>query len=553
MTINVAETLRRNTRWSVLIFVIAQGMKFLLVPIVIAHIDYDGYTLVGLSFAFFSYMSLYNFGINTAYVNYTAEFHGKGEYERLSRILSTGMAIGLAISLVLVCGVYFLNDWLVDFWNVDPDLRDDARFTFFYVAVISLLTVTFGVYRSTLTGIQRIDAVTKNQLVWSVAEFFMVLAFLHMGYGVRAVVFIYGLSTVGPLFFNYLALKKILPQVKVTFFRMTREEIRPLFSLGGRFTLVGVVGLILSTLDTLILAKYSGFVFTGAYLVARRFASRIQMLPQQAFGPLAPASADLYARKDYARLASVFAASLRIIGVVTAYIFVFTAVFSDVILKAYLGSDKYLPVTAVALTALCISLFVHTLTGPGTSMLKGAGLARYEIAYQVFTIVLFVSFYAVAKAEPDWLVNWLEDLPWHIKIEHLVVLSFPVALMIASFCFILVANAHFKAPLLCPFSSSLVLLLATPAIAGALRMGWNASHLEARLLAITQAMLPAQADVNRWTSLIAVLILGIAYSLIFAAAAWYLPGLTRKDKEQVLRFLPKGHLLANRLGRPEGS
>ncbi|MCL4218569.1 MAG: hypothetical protein KJ052_16400, partial [Candidatus Hydrogenedentes bacterium] len=173
--------------------------------------------------------------------------------------------------------------------------------------------------------------------------------------------------------------------------------------------------------------------------------------------------------------------------------------------------------------------------------------------YQVFTIVLFVSFYAVAKAEPDWLVNWLEDLPWHIKIEHLVVLSFPVALMIASFCFILVANAHFKAPLLCPFSSSLVLLLATPAIAGALRMGWNASHLEARLLAITQAMLPAQADVNRWTSLIAVLILGIAYSLIFAAAAWYLPGLTRKDKEQVLRFLPKGHLLANRLGRPEGS
>ena len=110
--------LRGNVRSLVFTWGWFSLLQILKGPIIIYYLELEGYGLWVLAFCILSYFTFYNFGVNTAYVKYTAECHAKGEYTRLGRLLSTGMVLGALIGVLIIFALFALTDRIVEFFKV---------------------------------------------------------------------------------------------------------------------------------------------------------------------------------------------------------------------------------------------------------------------------------------------------------------------------------------------------------------------------------------------------------------------------------------------------
>lgn len=511
----VGETLRRNTRFSIFAYLVSEGTRFLLVPVVIHFIHLDGYTLVRIAFTFFGFFALYSFGVHGAYVKYTAECRLSGDDEKLSALLSVGVMFCALVGGVTFAVVAWQREAIASLMKPDSLHPEDLEFMIVYVSAIALVCVVFGVYRSVLTGIQRMDVTNSCVIVFNIVQVVLVVALLYAGYGVRMVVVVYGIALAGPFLLMGIYVKRLLPNVRIRLSAIRRDAWRPMLNLGGRMQVLGVVALLAVSIDAVVLFRYFPEAFTGAYLVARQFSTRIQTIPMLGFGALAPASADLFAREAHETVTAVYKTAQRITVVVTAYLFMFLIVNGDLMLVAYLGPEQYSDVAWRALVALCIATTVHTVTGPGSSMLRGAGRPELEIVYQALTVALFAILVYAAIAVPDVLPN-----DWG------VLLAMPVALALSSAVFLVLANRQFGTPALFPFGETLLPVLGGLVAAALLRGGLM--------------LMPLDASESRWLALGAVAVLGALYTVIYVLLGWYLPGLTPGDRDQLVRLAPYG-------------
>lgn len=507
----VGQKLRRNTRSSVTMWAFQRGLKFIQVPIIIGFLGEAGYGLIGFAFSALAYFTIYNFGINQAYVKYTADCHVTKDYRRLSSLLSTGMLMGMFFSLVIILITFAFTDAFIEFFNIETSLVGDARFTARTIAVVCAFTTVFGVFRAALIGIQRIDVGNNCRMVFSILDFIAVIILLNLGFGVRAVILIYALNIMGSTGLMGWSLMKYLPELRLNPLRAQWSSVKSLLSLGSVMQLLGITSIVVTTLDSMVITKYKGLAFMGAYLVGRHIVDRIKGLPTQGFGPLAPASADLHARGDRKKLSAVFTSAMRFTAVVSVYFTAFIGVNSDLVMFGYAGAHENTDIGILALRFLCVSSFIHTLTGPGTSMLRGAGKPMLEMLYQVISIAIFFVVFRIGEVRGN---------------DALVVMAFPTGMAVGSLLFLVLSNRYFRAPALCPFRSVWMILAAGVGFSFAARFGLD--------------LFFDTASATRWQAVMCVVGMGVVYSAAFGLAVWLLPGLTQGDKDQIIRLIPMG-------------
>lgn len=514
MSGGIAHTLRRNARVSMITWFWTQGLNLIRMMVLIHFLSAEGYGLWIFSFSIMSYFVVYNFGIANAFVKYTAELNAKGEHARLSGLLSTGTAFGWLLGAGILVFFFRFTDAAVAFFNIPEDNAADARFVIFGVAVVSAFSMATSVYKAVLTGIQRLDLANYIFSAGITIEFFAMLAALRMGCGIQTVTVLYALNIIGSTLACAWFTRRLLPAVRINPLRVRRDAVRPLFELGGKMQLLGMLAVMVSSLDIVIFMKFGSQAFVGVYGAAQRLAQRAQGLALQGFGMLAPASADLLARGEHERLARVFGAAQRFTAAGSALIFGYMAAFPE-ILMLFVMDRQYDPAAAFALRALSFGLFFHTLTGPASSMLRGAGLPFREMFYHALTAALFLGLFLP--------MAWV-GAPGGL--DPRLVAAWPLALGAASAAFVAIGNRFFRVPLLAPYHEMAMLLIATAVLGGGARLAWE--------------FLPVAEPASRWPAFAAMIATGVPYTVLFAAAAWLLPGFTAADREQLIRFIPGG-------------
>jgi hypothetical protein len=185
----------------------------------------------------------------------------------------------------------------------------------------------------------------------------------------------------------------------------------------------------------------------------------------------------------------------------------------------FVMDERYDTMSVWLLQWLAIANAVHSITGPGSSMLRGAGAPMRETIYQACIGILYLgSFYLLLQ----YWGNTSTDVENSFRAE--LFLTWPFALAAGSLLFTVLANQYFRTSWFSPHDSMLPLILASIALAWGVHTGWLALGLH--------------EPHGRWDAFAVCVITGGIYSIGFAAAAWFLPGLTRSDREQLIRFIP---------------
>ena len=513
MSDTLGEKLLRNTQVSMLAWVWGTVMNFVRMMVLIKFLERAEYGLWIIAFVFMSYFVVYNFGMANTFIKYTAECNSTKDYKRLSHLLSTGMSISLLLAGAIMVVLLFFTDAAISFFNINMENSEDSRLIILGVGLTTALNIGFSVYNGALIGIHRMDIKNWIRVGVLTVEIIILAILLNLGFGLHMVMYLYITGVVVTLLPSGYFVHKYLPDVHINPLQARVSHLRDVVALGGKMQLLGIVAMFVTTLDVVVFAKYGGAAFIGVYGAAKGFAKRAQGAAQQGFGALAPASADLIAQKEFRQLGGIYLMAQRFTAVGCGWIFAYLIVNPDIIMLSVMG-DKIHETAIFSLSVLSAGYWIHSLTGPGSSMLRGAGMPFREMLYQVLTAVFFLGLYL-------WFRQY--DNPLYI------IASWPVARGTASLIFVAMTNHFFKTPLLTPFAQTFSIIIGTLALAYAVRFGWD--------------LLPFGIPTTRWPAFALVLGMGIVYSMLFFVLAWRLPGLTPSDKERILKFAPIGRRL----------
>lgn len=510
--------IRRNTRAALITFGWGQFLIVVRMLVLFQYLSSEGYALWVFAFSIATYFTIYNFGIANAFVNYTAELNAQKNYDRLNGLISTGMIVALGFAATVALILLLFTDQAVRFFNIHENHVSEARFVVIGVGLTSALNIAFNAYPAILTGLHRLYVVNYCRVAVLTVEVGVTFALLTMGYGLRTVMVLYMLGVIASNVTTAVFAHRYLPELRIRFKLARWEYFKDMLNLGSRLQLLGIVALFVSTLDIVVFMKFGSEAMVGLYAISQRVAERAQGIARQGFGALAPASAELLAQDETGKAQHVYNTANRFTALISTFVFAYIGVHADFIMH-FVMDEQYDPMSVWILRWLALANFVHSMTGPGSSMLRGAGAPMRETIYQIVIMLVFLgSFYVLHETWGNTSDAYQESF------RQELLLTWPLALVVGSLIFIVMSNRFFRVSMFAPFEKMLPLLLAGVGLAWGIHYLWFALGLP--------------SPVGRWDALLICFVTGSIYAMLFAVASWFLPGLTETDREQFIRFIP---------------
>jgi O-antigen/teichoic acid export membrane protein len=252
-----------------------------------------------LLWSFFGYGILMDFGFGLAAQKKVAELSATGEWEKLSRMLSSIFYFYMIGAVLIIVVGLTCSDWFVGMMQLSAtaDRAEFARILRIFICYIGL-SLPFGLSIEILYGQQRIALANNLQSLGDIVKFILVMLALHYNWGLKMIFIIsIGCSFVPTMIGGWLGLRS-LPGVKILprycSWELARETMR--FSL---FAYVGTItGLVMGQTDRLVLGVLLSVASVAIYQVGCKVADLFGQFTAQLPETLSPAAAHLHATDD---------------------------------------------------------------------------------------------------------------------------------------------------------------------------------------------------------------------------------------------------------------
>jgi len=266
--------------------------RLFLTPLVLNYISLAEFGLWSMCFVILSYAAMGAFGVNTAYIRYTAKFQAQGREGDIGRLLSTGVFAMLAFCTLFWLALYTGLPAILDAFRVETSMRTSAAAMILGTAVVFSADLILGGFRSVLEGLQEIAMVKKIYTVSALMEMAAIILFLSMGTGVLGLLYAYMVRIVIETSACFLAARRMLPTLRLSPKLISHDHLRRLFVFGGKVQVLGGIAIFLSVLDRMVISATIGLSATGLFEVGRKFPFSAKSVSGAAFGPFLPAAAN---------------------------------------------------------------------------------------------------------------------------------------------------------------------------------------------------------------------------------------------------------------------
>jgi O-antigen/teichoic acid export membrane protein len=392
------ETLGRSSLTGALAQVWRMLSRFILTPLIIAQVGMEGYGTWTLVFSLAAYVDMSNLGLGLAYSKFTAECVRRQQYERLEQILGAGIAAIVPLGLLGLGLAWWLGESILEGLRVPPELVADAAFAMLLVIATIVLRMTVGCRLEILAGLQRIDLTFRLQVLASLVEFAISLPLLLLGHGLAGLAIGHVAGQLTCFVVAHWLVKERLPQVRISPRHATRQGLRELLSVGGRFQLLAVFNTVMGQGIKLLLSWLMGVQWLGIYELADKLVELGKTASEAVIAPLMPAFASLRAGGEALRERMLFLAGSKADVVLGGMSFAFLGLFAPSILLLWTGQDQ--PWASWALQVLAVGESVMLLTSIVSSSLRARGQVGLEFRWAVLNLVL--SLLLMVALVPRW-------------------------------------------------------------------------------------------------------------------------------------------------------
>ncbi|HNJ42668.1 MAG TPA: hypothetical protein PKZ53_19430, partial [Acidobacteriota bacterium] len=200
--------------------------RVFLPPLILSHVSLEEYGIWATCFILISYLGMSAFGVSNVYIRYVAEFRARQEYDKINRLLSTGMTFILVLSLGLMAGLWFVLPMVISGFKISPALAPMAFQLIYITALTFVLDLSLGAFSYVLIGLQKI---TEQNLVWVATfclEAVLIVVFLLTGFGIYSLLWAFVIRYVVAIVAYVVLCYRTLPTLKLTLGQIDRESLR---------------------------------------------------------------------------------------------------------------------------------------------------------------------------------------------------------------------------------------------------------------------------------------------------------------------------------------
>jgi|GEM_PF-635425 len=266
--------------------------RLLLVPITLHYVSLAHYGLWSVCFIVLSYAGMSAFGVQNAYVKYTAEYSVNNDVDSVNVLMSSGLTVMGMVCAAIFAAIFLGSHFIMEWFHVDPALRELSEVMILGTAAAFLVELWLGAFKFFLEGLQEIALARMIWLAATLVEVGLVIGFLVKGYGIKGVMYAYVIKTFFEMMldtifaFRRFRGLRIRPMLK-------REAFDALFVFGGKVQALGVLGIFLGTFDRIVVTAILGLNATGLLEVGRKLPFTARSITGAAFAPFLPAASSL--------------------------------------------------------------------------------------------------------------------------------------------------------------------------------------------------------------------------------------------------------------------
>jgi O-antigen/teichoic acid export membrane protein len=364
------------------------GSRFVLTPIVLSQIGKEGYGVWTLVFSVSSYVSMVNASFGVAYVRATAECLRLGERDRLERTLGSGMLALGAFAMLGVLGVLMFGQEILQSINVPQQFWGAGTVALTLVMVSLVLRMSFGCSLEILAGMHRMDIMQRLMIIGSILEFCTTMLLLWLGYGLVGMAVGFLLGQVAAILLARVYVARLAPELRVSPLLCSRAGFREVFSLGGRFQLLGILNTSVMEGTKIALSVVLGVQWVTFYDLSDKLLNLGKAMSSSVLAPLMPAFTDLQTGNESQKERTLFVQASRALALISCSILGFLAVESHSILTAWTNHD--MREAAIALQILAGGEALMLQTGVVTANLRARGMVRFELTCAIVCMVVLL-------------------------------------------------------------------------------------------------------------------------------------------------------------------
>jgi O-antigen/teichoic acid export membrane protein len=370
------------------------GLKLVSVPIVIRYLGLDGYGVWSVLMTMAAYMSLGSAGVKSAFQKYTAEATGTGDFERASRLITTGTAAVLLVSVLALIPIAIFSHVLASAVGVPPRFLDSATHAILLLAFIMVLVNAGSSYQAILMGAHRIDLQKKFNIGFTAVQVIVSVVLLYFGYGLLALAAVFGIAEIGELLVCYLVGLRIAPDVRIAPRYFSRSVIRELCTFAGSYQLVSMLEALFGMLFSVTVLKFYGAESSGVLAVASRLVGTAAVLQGSFLQAILSGGSLVYSSSSVARLRLFLVKSFKVTLGLSIVPLGFIGSFGTLMVLAWTGQTD--PSFRGVLWILCVTSLFRSLSSVSRVLYRVSGGGLMDNVQLISMILVLFCFCLIA-------------------------------------------------------------------------------------------------------------------------------------------------------------
>ena len=341
----------KNTLFGVVGNIVHVLARIVVVPVMIRHLGLDGYGIWAVLMSIAAYITLGGAGVKSAFQKYVAEATGTGDYDRASRLLSTGTAAVLALSVVVLVPLAVFAHSLAVAVGVPQNWLVPASLAIRYLSITAIVANVSQTFQSILMGAHRIDLREKLNVGLDLLNAAATVALLYAGFGLLAMCIVFCAYQLAGGFLWYLYSHRILPEVHVAPKFVTRSVVKELVRFGASYQLVSMLELLYAAVLPVAILKFFGANAAGVFALAARLVSFATLIQGSYLQAILSGGSLVYASGSAEQNNAFIVKSFKAMAVLSILPLAFIALYGAKI--AFVWTGKTDPLLEGAVCLLC--------------------------------------------------------------------------------------------------------------------------------------------------------------------------------------------------------
>src|SRR5262245_57539989 len=355
-------------------------ITLLLTPYILSRLSVGDFGTWVLLSIFMNSFNVLDLGLGSSFIKYISEFYTYKDFDRINRVLFSGLVFYALLGIVQLSIGLLLERPLFELFHIPPSPR-----AYFLVLLSCALSNVTAMFLSVIKGIQRMDQSNSLEIRISLLNALGAIVFLELGWGIFGLALNALVNVCCGLVLAWFAVRRIVPQISLGF-NFDAKLLRNMFGYGIKLQVSQICSFICFRVDKLIVSRFLGVAAVSFYEVSSRLASFMRALPLVMISALIPATSELGARKDRARILQTYLLASKYVAMLTVAMAVFLALEARSVLTFWLGSGFDNSVILVQI--LAIGYAANVLGGAASQTGAGVGRPEFDMRGTVLMAVL---------------------------------------------------------------------------------------------------------------------------------------------------------------------